>query len=52
MWFFILCKPQTQSTAAANPVLEVMLILDFYASIYKELLAVPVIKGQKTGEIY
>jgi hypothetical protein len=53
MWFFILRKPsQTQSTAAANPILEVMLILDFYASIYKELLAVPVIKGQKTGEIY
>ncbi|OCK99481.1 prolyl-tRNA synthetase [Cenococcum geophilum 1.58] len=27
---------------------EVMQILDFYASVYEELLAVPVIKGQKT----
>jgi hypothetical protein len=32
--------------------IEVMQILDFYASVYEELLAVPVIKGQKTGGIY
>jgi hypothetical protein len=29
-----------------------MLILDYYAAVYEELLAVPVIKGQKTGKIY
>jgi prolyl-tRNA synthetase len=28
---------------------EVMQILDFYARIYEELLAVPVVKGQKTA---
>jgi hypothetical protein len=28
-----------------------MEILDFYAMVYEELLALPVIKGQKTGEI-
>jgi hypothetical protein len=29
-----------------------MQVLDFYAAIYEELLAVPVIKGQKTGRRY
>ena len=27
---------------------EVMQILDFYAGVYEELLAVPVVKGRKT----
>lgn len=35
---------------SAYPIPEVLTILDYYALVYEELLAVPVIKGQKTGK--